>query len=170
MNIETFEKLQLKEVKELIKEYCVSSLGKELIEKLVPSDNFNIVKRRLSENKEARKILENSNHIPLEGLFNINPIIEKVEKGMILEPRELVYIEDFLRGCRKIKSFMVDKEFYSPTLSSYALNITECINIEEEIRYSIKGNKVDSESSKELKKIRRSIDITEGRIKEKINS
>ena len=126
MNIETFEKLQLKEVKELIKEYCVSSLGKELI--------------------------------------------EKVEKGMILEPRELVYIEDFLRGCRKIKSFMVDKEFYSPTLSSYALNITECINIEEEIRYSIKGNKVDSESSKELKKIRRSIDITEGRIKEKINS
>ena len=169
MNIETFEKLQLKEVKELIKEYCVSSLGKELIDKLVPSSNFNIVKRRLSENKEAKKILDNSNHIPLEGLFNINPIIEKVEKGMILEPRELVSMEDFLRGCRKIKSFMIDKEFYSPTLSSYALNITECISIEEEIRYSIKGNKVDSDASKELKKIRRSIDITEGRIKEKIN-
>ncbi len=169
MNIETFEKLQLKEVKELIKEYCVSSLGKEIIDKLVPSSNFNIVKRRLSENKEARKILDNSNHIPLEGLFNINPIIEKVEKGMILEPRELVSMEDFLRGCRKTKSFMIDKEFYSPTLSSYALNITECISIEEEIRYSIKGNKVDSEASKELKKIRRSIDITEGRIKEKIN-
>ena len=62
MNIETFEKLQLKEVKELIKEYCVSSLGKELIDKVNPSDNFNIVKRRLSENKEARKILENSNY------------------------------------------------------------------------------------------------------------
>ena len=88
---------------------------------------------------------------------------------MILEPRELVSMEDFLRGCRKIKSFMIDKEFYSPTLSSYALNITECISIEEEIRYSIKGNKVDSDASKELKKKRRSIDITEGRIKEKIN-
>ena len=154
MNIETFEKLQLKEVKELIKEYCVSSLGKELIDKVNPSDNFNIVKRRLSENKEARKILENSNHIPLEGLFNINPIIEKVQKGMILEPRELISTEDFLRGCRKIKSFMTDKEFYAPTLTSYALNITECLSIEEEIRYSIKGNKVDSEASKELKKIR----------------
>ena len=95
MNIETFEKLQLKEVKELIKEYCVSSLGKELIDKVNPSDNFNIVKRRLSENKEARKILENSNHIPLEGLFNINPIIDKVQKGIILEPRELISMEDF---------------------------------------------------------------------------
>ena len=81
MNINTFEKLQLNEVKELIKNYCVSSLGKQLIEKTNPSGNFNIVKRRLNENKEARKILENSNHIPLEGLFNINPIIEKVEKG-----------------------------------------------------------------------------------------
>ena len=53
MNINTFEKLQLNEVKELIKNYCVSSLGKELIEKTNPSGNFNIVKRRLNENKVA---------------------------------------------------------------------------------------------------------------------
>ena len=169
MNIETFEKLQLKEVKELIKNHCVSSLGKELIDKINPSGNYKIVKRRLDENKEAKKVLENSNHIPLEGLFNINPTIDKVEKGMILSPNELINVEDFLRGCRKIKSFMIDKEFYSPTLSSYALNITECVNIEEEIKYCIKGNKVNSEASKELKKIRRSIEITEGRIKDRLN-
>ena len=130
MNLETFEKLQLNEVKELVKIYCVSSLGKNLIDKLMPSNNYSVVKNRLSENKEARKVLENSNHIPLEGLFDINPLIGKVEKGMILETQELVSCEDFLRGCRKIKSFMIDKEFYSPTLSSYALNITECENIE----------------------------------------
>lgn len=130
MNLETFEKLQLNEVKELVKIYCVSSLGKNLIDKLMPSNNYSVVKNRLSENKEARKVLENSNHVPLEGLFDINPLIDKVEKGMILETQELVSCEDFLRGCRKIKSFMIDKEFYSPTLSSYALNITECENIE----------------------------------------
>ena len=130
MNLETFEKLQLNEVKELVKIYCVSSLGKNLIDKLMPSNNYSVVKNRLSENKEARKVLENSNHVPLEGLFDINSLIDKVEKGMILETQELVSCEDFLRGCRKIKSFMIDKEFYSPTLSSYALNITECENIE----------------------------------------
>ena len=59
MNLETFEKLQLNEV------------------------------------KEARKVLENSNHVPLEGLFDINPLIGKVEKGMILETQELVFCEDF---------------------------------------------------------------------------
>ena len=169
MNLETFEKLQLDEIKELIKLYCVSSLGKNLIDKLKPSGNYSVVKTRLNENREGRKVLENSNHIPLEGLFNINPVIEKIEKGMILEPNELVSIEDFLRGCRKIKTFMIDKEFYSPTLSSYALNITECEDIEEEIKFAIKNNKVCTDASKELKKIRRSIEITEGRIKERLN-
>ena len=169
MNLDTFEKLELNKVKELIKIHCVSSLGKNLIDKIEPSGNYTVVKRRLDENKEARKVLKNSNHIPLEGLFNANPVIEKVEKGMILEPVELVACEDFLRGCRKIKNFMIDKEFYSPTLSSYALNITECENIEEEIKFSIKNNKVCSDASKELKKIRRNIDICEGRIREKLN-
>ena len=169
MNLDTFEKLELNKVKKLIKIHCVSSLGKNLIDKLEPSGNYTVVKRRLDENKEARKVLKNSNHIPLEGLFNANPVIEKVEKGMIIEPVELVACEDFLRGCRKIKNFMIDKEFYSPTLSSYALNITECENVEEEIKFSIKNNKVYSDASKELKKIRRNIDICEGRIREKLN-
>ena len=169
MNNTTIEKLQLNEVKDKIKEYCVSSLGKELIDKLIPSKNIKIVKRKLKENIEAKKVLENSNHIPLEGLFNIIPIIDKIEKGMILEPNELIRIEDFLRGCKKIKSFMIDKEFYSPTLSSYALNITLCENIEYEINHCIKNNKVDSQASKELKKLRRNIEVAEGKIKERLN-
>lgn len=51
-----------------------------------------------------------------------------------------------------MKAFMLEKEFYSPTLSSYALNITECKSIEDEINYCIKSNKVDSNASKELKR------------------
>ncbi len=55
------------------------------------------------------------------------------------------------------------------TLSSYALNISECITIEDEIKYCIKNNKVDTNASNELKKIRRSIEICDGRIKERMN-
>lgn len=169
MNNTTFEKLQLSEFKELVKIHCVSSLGKELIDKLSPSKSLSVVKRRLSENKEAKNVLINSNHIPLEGLFNINSIIEKVDKDMILDPMELTKVQDFLRGCKKIKNFMLDKEFYAPNLSSYALNITECDFIESEINYIIKNNKVDSNASKELKKIRRNIEVCEAKIKERLN-
>lgn len=169
MNKDTFEKLQLSELKEIIKTYCATSLGKDLIDKLNPSGNIDIVKRRLNENEEARNIISVSNHIPLDGLSNVNSIIDKVEKGMILQPDELTRMEDFLRGCRKIKIFMVDKEFYSPTLSSYASNIIGCENIDEEIIYCIKGNKVDSKASKELKKVRKNILLIESKITEKLN-
>ncbi|GAA0180171.1 mannonate oxidoreductase [Clostridium sediminicola] len=169
MNKGTFEKLQLNEVKELVKKYCASSLGKDLIDKLNPSGNMKVVKRRLDENKEARKIIENSNHIPLEGLYNLNNLIDKVEKGMILDPEELIKIDNFLRGSRKIKAFMSDKEFYAPTLSAYSVNITACENIESEIERCIRGNKVDSQATKELKKIRRNIEVTQSKIKERLN-
>lgn len=169
MNKNTFEKLQLNEVKELVKTHCASSLGKDLLDKLNPSGNKKIVKRRLAENEEARKIIENSNHIPLEGLSNLNILIDKIEKGMTLEPYELIKIDDFLRGSRKLKTFMLDKQFYAPTLSSYAVNITACENIESEIERCIRGNMVDSQASKELKKIRRNIEVTENIIKERLN-
>ena len=67
MNSTTFDKLQLNDLKELVKIYCVSSLGKDLIDKLTPKKNISAVKNMLNENNEARNILKNSNHIPLEG-------------------------------------------------------------------------------------------------------
>lgn len=168
MNNKTMEKLNYTKLKELVKSYCVSSLGKELIDKLYPSSDIKQVNRRLEETSEGRRLLDASYHIPLEGVFNINPLIEKMDKGGVLEPSELVTIGDFLRGCRKIKNFIKDKEGYAETLSAYGENITSLEFIEDEINISIKGSIVDSNASKELRKIRNKIDLCEGKIKEKL--
>lgn len=168
MNNKTMEKLNYTKLKELVKSYCVSSLGKELIDKLKPSSDIKQVNRRLEETSEGRRLLDASYHIPLEGVFNINPLIEKMDKGGVLEPSELVTIGDFLRGCRKIKNFIKDKEGYAETLSAYGENITTLEFIEDEINISIKGSIVDSNASKELRKIRNKIDLCEGKIKEKL--
>ncbi len=168
MNKSTLEKLHYYKLKEIIKGYCVSGLGKALIDKLEPSDNMKIVEQRLEETSEGRRLLDASYHIPLEGIFDVVPLIEKIDKGASLDPNELVMISNFLRGCRKVKLFIKDKEGYASTLSSYGGNITDLSYIEEEINNSIKGNIVDSNASKELKKIRRHIDICEGKIKERL--
>ncbi|MBS5883933.1 endonuclease MutS2 [Clostridium sp.] len=168
MNKSTLEKLHYYKLKEIIKGYCVSGLGKALIDKLEPSDNMKIVEQRLEETSEGRRLLDASYHIPLEGIFDVVPLIEKIDKGASLDPNELVMISNFLRGCRKVKLFIKDKEGYARTLSSYGENITDLIYIEEEINNSIKGSTVDSNASKELKKIRRHIDICEGKIKERL--
>ncbi|KEI80064.1 endonuclease MutS2 [Clostridium botulinum] len=169
MNKAALEKLHYYELKETIKEYCVSGLGKRLIDKLEPSSNIKIVNQRLDETSEGRRLLDASYNIPLEGIFNILPFIEKIEKGASLEPTDLTMMSNFLRGCRKVKLFIKDKEGYAPTLSAYGENICDLSYIEEEINRSIRGSAVDSNASKELKKIRRNIDICEGKIKEKLD-
>ncbi|MGM9988088.1 MAG: endonuclease MutS2, partial [Bacillaceae bacterium] len=169
MNKMTFEKLQYNELKEIVKSYCVSGLGKQLLDKLEPSGNLKVVKNRLNETTEARTILDAEGHVPFLGISNIESIIQKLEKGMSLSPSELVSIADFLRGCRKIKKFMEEKEFFAPVLASYANSMTEFRNLEEEINFSIKGNMVDSAASKELKRIRRHIENVEEKIKDRLN-
>ncbi|MDF2065531.1 endonuclease MutS2 [Bacillus sp. Cr_A10] len=169
MNMMTYEKLQYDELKEMVKSHCVSSLGKELLDKLQPSTNIKVVQNRLNETTEARKLLDAESHLPLKGVSNINLQMEKLEKGMILGPSELVAISDFLRGCRTIKKFMLDKEFFAPVLHSYSHSMMEFRDIEENINYSIKGNRVDSEASKELKRIRNQIDKVEDKIEERLN-
>lgn len=165
----TLEKLNYDELKELVKGYCVSGLGKALIDKLEPSNNLKIVNRRLDETSEGRRLLDASYHIPLVGIFNVVPYIEKIEKGASLDPEDLAIMSDFLRGCRKVKLFIKDKEGYAPILSSYGESITDLSYIEEEINRCIRGSIVDSNASKELKKIRRLIDDCENKIKEKLD-
>lgn len=168
MNESTLNKLHYEELKNIVKSYCVSGLGKELIEKLNPSNNLKQVDRMLNETSEGRKLLDASYHMPLEGVFNINPLVDKIEKGASLDPSELTTISNFLRGCRKVKLFIKDKDGYAPTLSLYGENITDLREIEEEIEESIRGTMVDSNASKELKKVRRHIDNCQGNIKEKL--
>ena len=165
----TLEKIDYNELKEIVKSYCVSGLGKALIDKLEPSGNLKIVNKRLDETSEGKRLLEASYHIPLSGIFDITPHIEKIEKGASLNPEDLTMISDFLRGCRKVKLFVKDKEGYAPTLCSYGDNITDLSYIEEEINKCIRGSVVDSNASKELKKIRRLIDECEEKIRERLD-
>ncbi|GEP65316.1 endonuclease MutS2 [Clostridium beijerinckii] len=168
MNNATLEKLNYKELKDIVKSFCVSNLGKKLIDKLVPSNNIKQVRRMIKETSEGRRLIDASYHMPLEGVFDISPLIEKIEKGGVLEPSEVITVGDFLRGCRKVKAFIKDKEGYAETLSAYGENITDLKYIEDEINIAIRGTIVDSNATKELKKIRRSIELCEEKIKEKI--
>ncbi|WP_042350800.1 endonuclease MutS2 [Bacillus massiliigorillae] len=169
MNTMTFDKLQYNELKDKVKSHCVSGLGKALLDTLQPSSNIKVVRNRLNETSEARKLLDAEKHLPLTGISNITSHIEKIEKGMILTPAELIAVSDFLRGCRRIKKFMSDKEFFAPVLFAYALSMTEFRDIEENILFAIKGSRVDSEASRELKRIRSHIAKTEEKIEERLN-
>ncbi|WP_313345680.1 endonuclease MutS2 [Sedimentibacter sp.] len=167
MNNTTLTKLQFEELKNIVKDFCVSNLGKNMIDKLLPSSNIQTVKNRLLETSEGKFLLESS-IVPLQGIVNIDNIIINIEKEAILNPEQLRNVSDFLRGCRKIKFYMKDKEFHAPILMSYSCSIKELENVEEEINKSIHNNIIDSNATKELKRIRRLIENTEIKIEEKL--
>lgn len=106
MNTMTFEKLQYNELKDIVKSYCVSGLGKELLNKLEPSTSIKVVRNRLNETTEARAILDAEGHVPFFGISNIASTIQKLEKGMILDPEELVSVSDFYADVERLKVYV----------------------------------------------------------------
>ncbi len=168
MNEKTLNTLNYLDIKEIIKSHCVSGLGKDLIDKIQPSYDFSLVQHWLNETTEAKNLLENGYSVPLKGISDITPIATKVEKDATLEVADLIKITDFLRGCKTVKRFFENKEGYSKNLCAYSLNITEMSEVEEEINTAIKGTGIDSNATKELKHIRRHMEVTEGKIKEKL--
>lgn len=169
MNDYVYDKLQYNELKQVVESYCVSSLGRKLIANLTPSGNQKVVEHRLAETLEARRLLDISGSVPLQGILNIDVILEKVEKDIILNEEQLESVAAFLRGCRKMQTYMKDKAFDAPILQSYSLSLQAFNSIEEEITFSIRNGKVCDEASKELKKIRKHIGIAEDKIEERLN-
>ncbi|MGY3778510.1 endonuclease MutS2 [Isobaculum melis] len=169
MITEVNEKMQLKEVKEIVKSYCVSSLGKNRFDRLTASSNVKVVSHRYQETKEARTILEAKLTMPFMGLTTIDHLFSQLEKGMILEAGDLVECADFLRSGRMIRRFMEKHEDIAPSLALYARSINEFINIEDAIYQAIKNGQVASEASRNLGKVRRLINENETKIEERLN-
>lgn len=168
MNENTLNILGYDELKNQIKNFCMSNLGKTLLDKLVPFKNIRAIEKRLRETSEARYLIDHVGNIPLYGVYDINPFMEKVRKGNILQPEELIIIVDFLRGCRRIKKFMKNQTVYAPTLSQYTLSVLDLNHIEDVVNASIKNSMVDSNASKDLAKIRKKIYATEEKIQRKL--
>jgi len=106
LNENTFITLEFDKIKELVKEFAVSGLGRTLIDELVPATDRRIVMESIRETTEARAILDASGHVPLHGLSDVSSHHERISKGAILEPQALTDLGDLLRGCRKIVQFM----------------------------------------------------------------
>lgn len=169
MNENTMIKLQYNDLKEKVKACCLSGLGRQLVDELMPSPYKETVENRLRETEEAVYLLGGRN-VPLHGIADIKSIVDSVDKGAVLNPVSLTSMSDFLRGCGRMRKFATEVEFEAPLLASYGRSIADMKDVEEEINSSIRNNKVDSDATKELKRIRRLMENAELKIREKLES
>ncbi|MEI5992861.1 endonuclease MutS2 [Candidatus Enterococcus mansonii] len=170
MNQETYTKTQFNQIKETLENHAVSSYGKELIQNLKPSNKIDVVKKRLQETSEAKALLDAQLHAPFMGLNTIKQLTNQVEKGFILDPSELVSYADFLRSNRLIQQFMEKNEWIAPLLAKYGKSLQVFPEIEKEIYQVIRNNQIENDASRELRKIRRSLQECDKEIETKLQS
>lgn len=170
MNKNAIEIMEYDSIKETLKTYTISDMGKAMIDRLQPYTDINVIQRLMGETTEARNIIERNSSVPLHSLEGIEGIKEKLNMGALLQPEEFEEIEKLLREGERLKRFMKGKEYEAPVISCYALSIYELEEVSEEIDRCILQGRVHDKASSELNRLRKKIAIAEDRIKGKIES
>lgn len=163
------ETLEFSLIKEELKQYCVSNLGKRLCDKMLPETNRNRIMTAQKETSEAVALVSRGGQ-PLPGLHDISEILNLAKIGGVIRPRDLVRVADMLRGASKFKKYMKGREAEMPLLCAYAASISDFTGLVETITGSIDGERVSDYADPELRKTRRSIANTEAKIQSKMNS
>ncbi len=165
---DTIDKLQFEEIKKEVKKRAIGNYSKERIDEMTIQSTLQTVRTRQEETKEARILLESNQHVPFMGLTRIDSLTAQVKKGFILTPAELIEYADFLRSSRLITKFFEKNRYQAPLLYSYSRDMPDLLEIEELIYQQIKNQKVSDEASRQLRKVRKQLQVTEKEIQDRL--
>lgn len=165
---DTKEIVGFNKILDRVSQEAQSQYAKKRIQKDKLSPYLEVAQSKQVETAEAKALLDAGLTVPFMGLKNIERLTQIVEKGMSLEPAELVEYADFLRSSRLIKAFFAKNIFIVPTLSAYSEILGDFNSIEQEIYQVIKNGKLVDDASRELKKIRKHIYQNKEAINKKI--
>lgn len=172
MHTRVLNVLEFSKVKAQLIEHASSSLGKEKIEKLVPSSDFADVIKWLEETDEAVTALRLRGHAPLGGIFDIRPSVKRAKIGSVLSPHELLDIASTIYASRQMKTFiesLQEEKTELPHLLQYVEQIVTLPELEQTIKQCIDDyGEVLDHASDRLRSIRQQLRNTEARVREKL--
>lgn len=168
MNNNTLEKLEFNRIIKEIQARAIGEYTKEQIADLRPHSDLATVEKRQAETREARLIIESSQHVPFMGLSRIATLMKQVNQGMLLTPPELMEAADFLRSSRMITKFFEKNQYQTPLLYKYSRGLPDLQEIEDGIYEKIQNQKLSDDASKNLRRVRRQIQETEKEIQDKL--
>lgn len=175
----TIQNLEFYKIIEKLKNNCITYIGKNLAESLVPSSNFEEVKRLQQETSEACSLSLRRSSPPLVPISDMTSIFNKLSIGSTLSIEELLKVGTTLKVIREVKLYckedlMRASEESMPhyeILSHYFENLYTNQNLENEIFRCIRSEmELEDRASSELYKIRKKILDCESKIKEKLNA
>ena len=168
------QKIGFHEVKTLLREHCLSTMGKELVDAITMSVDASQINEWLEQTKEFRRLKEGTEEFPLDHLFDIRESVARIRlEGTHMEENELHDLRRSLETIHNIIRFLnpANGEVSYPALQ----RLTEDVRIFPHLVNGInrildKFGKIKDSASSELGNIRRELAHTEGSISRTLNN
>ncbi len=175
MDKKYLDKLEFNKVLEMLENYAVTYLGKEMIKNLKPSFNKNEVQINLKETEQADVLTHRIGGIPIGEIDNINMHLRTLEAGGTLSIKQLLDLARVLKMSRELKEYYEKvseiENVDTNKLRNYFFDIYTNIVIEDKMFKSIiDENTIDDHASKRLYIIRKNIKQIQNEIKNKLNN
>ena len=172
MNQHALDVLEYDKIRELLVSYTASGLGARLAQRIQPLTDLHRIEWLIAETTELKRLLSPDRYLPLGGLHDLSPILEKSDKGAdILIIEEIMHVKETLRAFRIVKEFLADAKGDYPYLRQLAGKIRLYPEIDAKIENTLNENgAVKNSASPELRSIRKTIQAVKGRIQGRLQS
>lgn len=168
------QKIGFTEIRTLLRERCLSPLGKERVDEMSFSTDAGQINTWMEEIREFRQIQEGQDDFPLDNFFDVRESVSRIRlEGTHMEVEELFDLKRSLETIIAIVSFLSRGEeteqgeirHYTPALYALADGIATFPILVQRISQIIdKFGKMRDNASPDLLQIRRELSRTEGSI------
>ena len=176
------QKIGFDQIRSLIKQKCLCTLGEEKVDEMSFSDDFSNVNLLLDQVNEFTQILQGENEFPDQNFFDVRPSLKRIRiEGMYMNEAELFDLRRSLETIRDIIMFFQkdndgetddnEKNSQFPTLCKLAEDIMVFPQLTSKINNILdKFGKIKDNASPQLLSIRRELSSTAGSISRSLNS
>ena len=162
--------LEFHKIRAELSKYCVSDMGKEKCEALVPTNRIADVRRMQQETEEARVVLTYLGGTPMIPFADVRASLHLAQIGSALSPRALLDIAACLRAARAARDALVTYRDNTPMLTANASRLSTNRTLEQAIGDAILSEEeIADRASPELFTIRRKMRSCNERVRERLN-
>ncbi|MEO8794230.1 MAG: endonuclease MutS2 [Daejeonella sp.] len=165
------EKLGFLDIKQLIKSFCLSPMGEQMVDKIQMLTNFDHINKFLRQTSEFKNILENDSPLPITHFFDIKKLAEKARiEGTYLTEEEFFQVYVSLTTVFSVIHYFNEREGQYPNLEA----LFEHLPVEKSIISKIDSiidakGKIKPNASRELSDIIHSLAKAEQEARKKID-
>src|SRR5690554_3677771 len=169
------QKIDFQKIRQLIADRCFSPLGKEKVEEMKFSSDFDEILEKLLQTEEFVKIKEEEDNFPVDSFFDMRPVLRRIRiEGSWIDQNALFELRRSLQTINGIVAFLKredDKDPKYPHLLGLTEGIVTYPEITKKIDQILDGfGQIKDHASTRLSEIRRELTTTINGISRSLNS